>query len=196
MSFPGHLVSERRPMGAAVAARSTRDARRGGIISGLLSIVGLFVAIALVGGFYLANNVRVQTTHRNNGENVAIDVPGGHINIQAHDRLDAAALGVPVYPGASRRHDSGGATLRWSSDDGKSDKGIGVAGAEYVTDDSADRVLAWYRGQSPHWVVVEEHGDITHLELREGGYRRMVGIKEKSDGTHISVASIGEPASN
>jgi hypothetical protein len=176
---------------------TARSNRRGGIITGLLSFFGILILVAIAGGFYLANNVRVQTTHRANGENVAIDVPGGHINIQAHDNLDPAALGVPIYPGATRyRHDNGGATFRWTSADGKTDKGIGVAGADYITNDSPDKVLAWYRGQSPHWVVVEEHGDITHLELREGGYKRIVGIKEHHDGTRISVASIGEPASN
>jgi hypothetical protein len=34
------------------------------------------------------------------------------------------------------------------------------------------------------------------MELREGGYKRIVAIRERHDGTHIGVASIGEPASN
>lgn len=170
---------------------------RGGIITGLLTFFGIAIVLVVGCGFYLAHNVRVQTTHRANGENVAIDIPGGHINIQAHENLDPGSIGVPIYPGASRtRRDSGGATFSWTSNDGKKDKSLGVAGAEYITNDSPDRVLAWYRGQSPHWILVEERDGMGHLELREGGHRRIVGIKEKSDGTHISIASIGEPASN
>jgi hypothetical protein len=177
----------------AASARS----QRGGIISGLLTIFGIIVLIAFASGLYLARNVRVQTTHRDRGDDVAISVPGGSLSIQAHHSMDPAAIGVPVYPGATRRKDSsGGANFRWETSDGKGDKNLGIAAGEFLTQDSADRVLSWYRSQLPHWVAVEEDDHITHFELRDGGFKRIVSIKQKSDGTHISVVSIGEPASN
>lgn len=50
---------------------------RGGVISGLLTVFGLLVLAAIIGGMYLARNIHVQTTARANGDNVSIDVPGG-----------------------------------------------------------------------------------------------------------------------
>ena len=176
---------------------SCHNSRRGGIISGLLSIFGVLILIAVAGGFYLARNVSVQATHRDNGESVQISVPGGRLNVQADDRVSPAALGAPLYPGAQRKPDStGGASVRWTSNDGDDDKGVGVAGGEFVTEDSPGRVLAWYREQLPSWVMVEEKGSVVHFELKKGAQKRLVSIHGKSDGTHIAIIAIGEPASN
>jgi hypothetical protein len=65
-----------------------------------------------------------------------------------------------------------------------------------VTSDSLDKVVDYYRNQLPNWVVVKERHGAVRMELREGGYKRIIGIHERYDGTHIGVASIGEPASN
>ncbi|HXJ40054.1 MAG TPA: hypothetical protein VNH18_12325 [Bryobacteraceae bacterium] len=175
----------------------TGKACRGGIISGLLTFFAILVLLAVAGSVYLAHNVRVQTTHRHGGDSVAIDVPGGHINIRAHENMDPTAIGVPVYPGATRRRDNnGGASFQWTSSDGRDEKGVSVAAGEYVTSDPADKVLSWYRAQLPNWLIVTGEDGVEHLELREGGYKRIVAIKRKFDGTHIAVASVGDPASN
>ena len=74
---------------------------------------------------------------------------------------------------------------------------MGVAGGEYITADSEEKVRAWYHDHLPNWVVVAGHGgEKARFELNEGGYKRMVFIEGKSDGTHIGVATVGEPASN
>lgn len=169
---------------------------RGGIISGLLTILGLLVLAAIVGTVYMARNVHVQTTSRGNGGDVSIEIPGGHLSIKAHETMDPAAMGIPMYPGARRKGDSGGASFQWSSSDGKADKGLSIAAGEMITQDSADKVLAWYKSQLPNWAVVVENDKLTHVELKEGGYKRFVAIKDEHDGTHIAVASVGEPASN
>lgn len=104
---------------------------------------------------------------------------------------------MPLYPGATRPGKSGGgASVEWTSSDGKDDKGVAVAAGEFFTTDPPDKVLAWYRARLPNWVIATGEDGISHLELREGGYKRVVVIKRKSDGTHIAVASVGEPASN
>jgi len=155
------------------------------------------VALGMVAVNYVANNVKVVTAHRSGGDDVAIDTPAGRINIRAHKNLDPATLGVPIYPDAKRSREGGGASFEWTSSDGTSDKAMAVAGGEYVTSDSVEKVQAWYHEHLPNWVVsTDRHDENAHFELNEGGYKRIIAIREKGDGTHIVVATIGEPASN
>jgi hypothetical protein len=71
-----------------------------------------------------------------------------------------------------------------------------VSALELITQDPARKVFDYYRNQLPSWVVAEDHDGEMRLELKQGGYKRIVGIHEQNDGTHIGVASVGEPASN
>jgi hypothetical protein len=169
---------------------------RGGILSGLLFTFVACIVLAIVAGLYVARNVRVQTTHRNGGDDVSIDTPGGRLQIRAHDDLNPVAVGLPIYPGATRTKDSGGATFEWDSADGKEEKGLSVAGASLFTPDSSSRVLEYYRTQLPNWLVVTERDGSTRFELKKGGYKRIIAIHQKGDGTYIGIASVGEPASN
>lgn len=173
------------------------DPRRGGILSSLLFTCLALMLLAAFAGMYVLRNVRVDTTHAvGGGDDVSIRTPGGSFRIRAHEKLDPASLGVPLYPGAIRTKDSGGASFEWSSEDGGDDKAFAVAGASMITQDSPDKVLSFYKSQLPNWIVVNERGGATRLELREGGFRRIVAIHEKRDGTHIGVATVGAPGSN
>jgi hypothetical protein len=166
------------------------------IIFGVLLTGIAFVAFVAVAGFYLARNVRVMTAHRNRGDDVSIETPGGRFEIRAHEDLDPAALGVPVYPGARRSRDGGAATFAWTSRDGNEEKGLSVAGADLYTPDPAGKVVEYYRAQLPNWLIVTERDGSTRFEFKRHGYKRIIGIREKDEGTHIGVASVGEPASN
>jgi hypothetical protein len=174
----------------------TEDPRRGGILSGLLLTALGIVVLMVVAGVFVTRNIRIITSHRRGGDDVSIDIPGGHLNVRAHGSLNPTSLGIPIYPGAVQNHDGGGAAVEWSSSDGKEDKAIAVAGAELITQDSSDQVLAYYRNQLPNWVIATNRDGSTRLELNKDGYKRIVAIKETRDGTHIGVATIGEPASN
>ena len=170
--------------------------RRFGLFA-LLTLLTL-VAVATLGVNYLSRSFRVVTSHnRAGGDDVAIDTPAGRFNIRSSQNIDPATLGVPIYPDARRTKDSAGASFEWSSADGTSDKAVSVAGGDYVTADSAEKVRAWYHEHLPNWIVVAGKNDEkAHFELNEGGYKRMIAIIEKSDGTNIGVATVGEPASN
>lgn len=176
---------------------NSRKSRRGGILSGLL-ITGLaFLCLAIAGAIYLGRNIRVTTrASQYGGDNVSIDTPAGHFSIRARDDARGLPSDVPPYPGAQMRRDSGGgASFQWESRDGKEDRGFSVSATEMITQDSPAAVLDFYRAQLPNWIVITEHG-MTRLELHEGGYKRIIGIHGRYDGTHIGVASVGEPASN
>jgi len=168
--------------------------RRGGVLG---AFIGLTILVCIVCSvLYVVRNLRVVNTHRQNGEDVSIDTPAGRIDIRAHKNLDPSALGVPVYPGAKRTKDGGGATFQWTSRDGKNDKGLSVAGGELLTPDSAGKVVEYYRTQLPDWIVITEHDGSRRFEFTNGGYKRIIAIHEKGDGTHIGIATVGEPASN
>jgi len=176
-------------------AHSPRE--HGGILSGLLITALGIVCLAIMCGMYIARNVHVTTSSNHfGGDNVSIDTPAGRFSIHAHDQPGGIPSDIPIYPGAYVRHDSGGgAEFQWNSNDGK-DHGFSVSATEMFTPDSASKVLAFYRAQLPNWIVVNEHDGKTRFEFHEGGYKRIIGIHGKFDGTHIGVASVGEPASN
>lgn len=169
-----------------------RDGRIGGCFISLIVLACLaFGAVYLV-----RTNLRVVKTHRNSGDDVSIDTPAGRFEIRAHKDLNPAALGAPIYPGAKQTKDGGGATFQWLSRDGKDDKGLSVSGGELFTPDSANKVIEYYRTQLPNWIVSTNRDGGTQFELKEGGYRRIIVVREKGDGTHIGIANFGEPASN
>jgi hypothetical protein len=172
--------------------------QRGGILFGLLlsGLAGL--CLLVVGGIYLASNIRVHTAERAGGADVSIETPAGHLTMRAHERAGSAATGVPLYPGARKTGDShgGDAVFEWSSSNGKDNHGFAVSASEMVTDDPLEKVVDYYKTQLPDWVIVHERTGAMRMELAEGGYKRIIGIRERHDGTHIGVASVGEPASN
>ena len=174
------------------------DSRRGGILFGLLLSALVIVCMMIAGGIFLARNIRVQTTERNGGDDVSIDTPAGHLTVRAHEKPGTtAAAGVPLYPGARSTKKSGGdAVVEWTSNNGHRDTGFSVTASEMVTSDPLDKVVDYYKAQLPNWVIATERGGAVRLELREGGYKRIVAIHERHDGTHIGVASVGEPAAN
>jgi hypothetical protein len=180
--------------------RSPRCSKRGGVLFVLLMSALVIVCLAIACGLFVARNVRVQTAARNGGDYVSIDTPAGQLSIHAHERPGSAATDVPFYPGARRARDSGGdAVIEWNSsgrNDGRNDRGFSLTASEMVTSDPLDKVLDYYRAQLPNWVIVNERGGAVRFELREGGYKRIIAIRERHDGTHIGVASVGEPASN
>lgn len=172
------------------------ERRRGSVLRALLIVAAVVVTLMLAAGVFVARNVHVLTTHAEKGDDVSIETPAGKIKIRTSDRSGAALPDVPIYPGAVRTKDGGGASFEWTSDDGQSDKRFAVQGADLITPDDVNKVLAYYRTQLADWIVSTDRDGSTKFERKQGGYRRFVNVRHKSDGTHIGVASAGEPAAN
>ena len=172
------------------------DSRRGGIVSGLLFACLMVFLLMLAAGTIVMKTVRVRSTDRASGTDVAIDTPAGRLNIHARDHMDPAVAGIPIYPRADRVNDSGGASIEWNSANGKSDKDLYVVGGEFRTKDAAWKVVEFYRNQLPNLMIVTENDRSTRLEYKEGGIKRIVSIHEKDGETRIGVASIGGRESN
>src|SRR6516225_1451050 len=90
-----------------------RNSQRGGVLAGVLVALLILAAFAVAGifmaGMYLADNIHVQKTESAKGDTVQVDTPVGSMRVQDHRKLDPKLIGVPVYPGAIREDDNGGA---------------------------------------------------------------------------------------
>lgn len=90
-------------------------------------------------------NMSVREDETRGSKKVDIETPFGDLKVQ--NQADAKQTGLPVYPGATpkpSRHDDddkGQASVSMSM------FGLKVAVISYVSDDSPDKVLAWYRGE-------------------------------------------------
>ena len=169
---------------------------RGGIFLRFLLFCVLLIFLASLAGVRIIRNFHFRTASHNGGDDVALDTPAGSFRIRAHEKMDPAAVGVPIYPGARRTDSSGGAEFEWVSADGRDEKGMSVSGASFITTDSPSKVIEFYRGQLSNLVVIKEHGRHTRLEYTEHGLKRIIAVHEENDGTHIGVAAVGPPASN
>ncbi len=174
-----------------------RDARRGGVLFGLLMTALAVVCLLVAFGIYVASRVVVRHNGQDGGD-VSIDLPGGSFSIRAHDHAGSNVAGVPTYPGARPAHEESGgnAVFEWNSNRDGQEKGFAVSASDLVTDDSPDKVAAWYRQQLPNWIIEKKWDGEIHMELRDGGYQRIVSIRERNGRTHIGVAAVGRPASN
>ena len=171
------------------------NSRKGGIISGLL-FAGMVVFMALfISGVVITRTIHVKHVNTDDGGEVAIDTPGGRLNIRAHDHMSPAINGVPIYPGAYRA-DDGGANIEWTSSDSNSDKNLYIIGGEFRTNDSVQQVVEFYRRQLPSLMIVSRRNESARLDYKDGGLQRIISIEERHGETRIGVASIGDRASN
>jgi hypothetical protein len=172
------------------------ESRRGGVVFGLLASLVIVVCVLTFTGIYVARSIHVSTHDRRDGSDVSIDLPGGHFSVHAHEKTGGAVDGIPHYPGARMPEDSGGnAVIEWSSNRDGKDKGFAVSAQEMITGDSVQQVADFYRNELPNWLVTKEGREVK-MELKDGGYKRIIAIEAKHDGTHIGVASFGQAAAN
>lgn len=173
-----------------------RDPRRGGVIAGIMLTVLILALLGIAAvvstGLYVAHNVRV--SGRDSRE-TTVETPWGSFRVRERVRLDPRLLGVPVYPGAIREHDTH-KLASFHFDFGDTHRSFAVSAAQYRTPDSIDRVTDFYRDHLPHWLVSQRENGGLQLSFTKGGYKRMVAIYEDDGETRIALASIGEPASN
>lgn len=173
-----------------------RRSERGGILVGLLVTGLVLVCCAIATAVFVVRNVHISARDRGNGGDVSIDTPVGHLSVHGHDDSAWPSADIPKYPGAWRgENHGGGAVVQWNTRDGV-DRGFSVSGAEMITSDPSSKVLEYYRNELPDWVVAHDGDGSVRLELKSHGHKQIVSIHQRDDGTHIGVASVGEPASN
>jgi hypothetical protein len=191
-TFSGML----RILGSGTSMQGNAGGALGALLMGLAVLAAAAVVGVMIAGWYVADNVRVETTATSRGETVRVETPLGSVNVQQRAGLDARHLGVPVYPGAIREDPDSNRLASFEIEFGSTHKEFSVIAAEYSSSDPVERVTEFYRKQLPHWIISKKKHNGLRMEYTEEGYRRIVAIREKQGRTHIGVASVGEPAAN
>lgn len=126
------------------------------IVVGAFFALG-FVVICAVGylGYRVAHSVKVS----NNGGQVSVNVPGGgSFSADSSEKFTAEELGADIYPGAT----TGKGSARMTTPSGSWITAI------YVTPDSKDKVLAFYKGKLGDSASVIDTTDGAIVTLKKG----------------------------
>lgn len=118
----------------------------------VLIVVAVVVGLGIIGagafGYFVwrvAHAVHVSGS----GKDVTVNTPGGSISANTGESLSASELGADVYPGAT----TGKGGMRMSLPSGSMVTGV------FVTSDSKDQVVAFYKGKLGGEASVIESGD-------------------------------------
>ncbi len=175
------------------------QSERGGIIGAIMLVMGVLVLVAVVctvgAGLYIANHVHVETAEGAHGKNVSVETPFGSVHVREDAQADLKRLGVPLYPGATPDHDHA-KMAKVDLNFGSDDKQLAVVAGEFTTSDPVSKVREYYRSELPHWMISDDHRGRVHFSFHEGGYKKIIVLESRGDGTRIKLVSIGEPAAN
>jgi hypothetical protein len=127
----------------------------------ILIVVAIFVGLGILavgtvtyGIWRVAHNVHVS----GNGDQMTMSTPNGTVNLNATATYSAADLGTDIYPGAEPV--KGG--MKMSLPTGSMVTGI------FVTTDSKDQVVAFYKGKFGSDASVMDMQDAAIMTLKKG----------------------------
>jgi hypothetical protein len=133
----------------------------GNAVKIILIIVAVFVGLGILGasafGFFvwrIAHSVHVSGS----GNQVTLNTPGGSISTNAGATYTATDLGIDLYPGAQ----SGKGSMRMTMPTGT------MVTAVYVTSDSKDQVVSFYKNKLGSDASVYESGEGSVLTMNKG----------------------------
>jgi hypothetical protein len=147
---------------AAAATPAAAPAQSGGsALKIILIILAVVVGLGILGmgavGFFawrVAHAIHVS----GNGSDVTIHTPGGSLSANTSENYTAADLGTDIYPGAI----SGKGSMRMSLPTGS------VVTAVYLTGDTKDQVLAFYKEKFGSDASIFDSGDATVMTVNKG----------------------------
>jgi hypothetical protein len=160
----------------------------------ILIIIGGVIVMMSVAGYLFVRQIHVTETGAGDHKTVSVDTPLGRMALEPRKDLDPSSVGIPIYPGATRNKDHGGAQIQF--DAGDFHKEFEVAVAVYQTDDSVDQVRQYYDQKFPDWKHKWDNNEGWHIETHESNRLRSISVKTQDGHTRITVASAGPPASN
>ena len=151
----------------------------------VLIILAVFIGLGILGagtfGFFVwrvAHAVHVSGS----GSDVTVHTPGGMLTATTSETFSASDLGTDIYPGAA----AGKGSMRMSMPTGS------MVSAVYVTGDSKDQVLAFYKTRFGSDASVFDSSDGTVLTVNKGQQESVVvtitkGSSEYAGKTEIHI---------
>jgi len=117
--------------------------------------ISLAAAVSASLTLALLTGCRVNSEEHGDKKNVSISTPFGSMHVNTDDKPDATAIGLAVYPGATPyKNDSDDDHKNNNSADVNLSFGdfhLGVKAATFITPDSQDKVLAFYKKELAHY---------------------------------------------
>jgi hypothetical protein len=162
-------------------------------LSILIIIAGVIVMMSVAGYLFL-RQIHVRETGTGDHKTVSVDTPLGRLALEPRKDLEPSSVGIPIYPGATRGTDRGGADVQF--DAGDYHKEFEIAVAVYTTDDPIEKVQQYYDQKFPDWKHQSNDAQGWHIENHDGRHIKSVSVKSENGRTRITVASAGPPASN
>jgi hypothetical protein len=147
------------PVAQPVAAVPAKQG--GSALKIILIIIAVFVGLGLIGAGafgYFVWRVAHAVKMASSGGQLTIPTPGGTITANTHETFTSADLGTDIYPGAT----AGKGSLRMSLPTGS------MVTAVYVTSDSKDQVVAYYKSKLGDAATVMDSADGAIITLNKG----------------------------
>jgi hypothetical protein len=176
---------------AAPAGTSSTPATTAGSSNALktiLIIVGAIVLIGIVGiasltfiGMRLARHSRVTQE----GEHVKVETPFGTAETSKDPEDAAKELGVDVYPGADPQKE-GASTATFGR--------VRTVSAAFQSDDSVDKVCAFYRSKFPNATVSTSDQNRCTIVSNDPPNMITINVEPSGDGSKFQIASVSSKA--
>jgi hypothetical protein len=148
------------------------------------------IAMAFVGWLtVVACSVSVKD-HNSGNDKVDIDTPIGGIHV--NEQVDVRDIGLSVYPGAHQKPKTGNDDKSANVNISSSFFGVKVAAIEYESDDSPNKIIAFYQDQlKKYGSVVECHttkhgGDLT-VKAGDKNSHNPVTCKDGDSGSVVEL---------
>ena len=151
----------------------------------ILIILAVVVGLGILGmgavGFFawrVAHAIHVS----GNGSDVTIHTPGGSLTANTSETYTSGDLGTDIYPGATAAKGGMRMTLPTGS----------MVTAVYITGDSKDQVLAFYKGRFGSDASIYDSSDGTVMTVNKGEQESVVvtitkGTSENEGKTQVTI---------
>jgi hypothetical protein len=170
--------------GAAAPAAPAASGQTSSALKIILIIVGVLVVLFIAGvgtTAFLALRIAKHTRVENRNGNVRVQTPFGSVESSQDPAEVARNLGVDMYPGA-RVLKGDSANVNFG--------GMHSVSAAFETDDSIDKVAAFYKSALPNANVSESSPDHYSFVSSRGNKMITVTLESTGSGTRVQISSV------
>jgi hypothetical protein len=152
----------------------------------ILIVVGVIVVIGVLGiatisfiGYRIAKSSHVTQ----NGDNVKVETPFGSVDTTQDPNETAKSLGIDIYPGAEAQR-GGSSSVTFGS--------FHTATVQFRSDDSADKVCAFYKQKFPSAMVTSMESNHCTIVSSKGDESVTINVDARGDGSEFHIAKVNK----